>query len=85
MANMFLKKHLHHGTGIAGTIGGAAAVPSVVTWVGGAAAASGITGGLATLGGGTMLAGITAVSCIPVAAGLVGLGVGYVVKRAIWG
>lgn len=82
---MFLKKHLHHGTGIAGTIGGAAAVPSVVTWVGGSAAASGITGGLATLGGGTMLAGITAVSCIPVAAGLVGLGVGYVVKRAIWG
>lgn len=83
--NKCLKRHFHHGAGIAGTIVGVAAVRRIVAAAGGGTSCADISRGLATLGGGNMLGGITVASCIPVAAGLVGLGIGDEVKRAIWG
>lgn len=81
----FLKKHLHYGTGVAGTIVGVAAVRRIVAAAGGGTSCAGITGGLAALGGGTMLGGLVAVAAIPVAFGIAFLFAGYVVKRCVWG
>lgn len=68
-----------------GLAAGGAAVPTIVTVAGGGASCAGITGGLAALGGGTMLGGLITVAAIPIACGITCLGVGYVVKRSIWG
>lgn len=81
----WFKRNLPEVSGGIGLAAGGAAVPTIVTAAGGGASCAGITGGLAALGGGTMLAGLVAVAAIPVACGIACLGVGYVVKRSVWG
>ncbi len=81
----WVKRNLPEVSGGAGLAAGGAAVPTIVTAAGGGASCAGITGGLAALGGGTMLGGLVAVAAIPMACGAVCLGVGYVVKRLLCG
>lgn len=81
----WLIRNLPEVSGGTGLAAGGAAIPTIVTAIGGGASCAGITGGLAALGGGTMVGGLVAVAAIPVAYGIACLGVGYVVKKSVWG